>query len=408
MDSDDEEEATVAQAGESEGAQIQESGGERAGGQHGEEEARPTPEGERAEAQSGPKERETRSGGSKKKTRRRGGSALTPPPMTQGGASASTPDSPSHPAISTPPTVVRPQARPNWRGAGPLPGEKAVAAPGVPRGGEDGDPASKEAASKSMWDIQDMENWPDELKRCFEALSRGREWGGEEWEACVLQLLALERARGFAAKGLLSAPSGKKSPDKVPAWMRAYRRWENTAKITSAVGPRDVEELFAAHWWGWWAHAQPPARTDNETESLEWTSPGDMDVEAWKDVGKMVGRNGMLLYVGALLWWGEAVVAMAEDDEEELEGLLDEWREAVEDVRDVLEMAVKTVTDDVGPDVGPSGVKKTKSKSVRKPVARKARAPATSKAPAPTPAKTRKRKAAEIASTSAEKENEKP
>jgi hypothetical protein len=53
---------------------------------------------------------------------------------------------------------------------------------------------------------------------------------------------------------------------------------------------------------------------------------------------KRYGRNGMLLYVGGLFWWGEA----AKDDERASE-LLAEWHVAVEDVCAVLVEVVKPV-----------------------------------------------------------------
>ncbi|KAJ7899926.1 hypothetical protein B0H13DRAFT_2336684 [Mycena leptocephala] len=52
----------------------------------------------------------------------------------------------------------------------------------------------------------------------------------------------------------------------------------------------------------------------------------------------MPGRNGMLLYVGSLLWWGEAAVAA-----EDTESLLQDWRCTVEDVAAVLEVVCNTV-----------------------------------------------------------------
>ncbi|KAF8217862.1 hypothetical protein K438DRAFT_1747120 [Mycena galopus ATCC 62051] len=58
-----------------------------------------------------------------------------------------------------------------------------------------------------------------------------------------------------------------------------------------------------------------------------------MPLEDWEDVVQMTGKNGMLLYVGALLWWGDAVAA------QEDEGLVKEWQITVVDVASVLAVA---------------------------------------------------------------------
>ncbi|KAJ7712640.1 hypothetical protein B0H14DRAFT_3523809 [Mycena olivaceomarginata] len=67
----------------------------------------------------------------------------------------------------------------------------------------------------------------------------------------------------------------------------------------------------------------------------------------------MAGRNGLLLYVGALLWWGEAA------GEKEKEALLGEWKVAVLDVVGVLERAKEAVGERGEP---PSAVKKAPAK----------------------------------------------
>jgi hypothetical protein len=61
-------------------------------------------------------------------------------------------------------------------------------------------------------------------------------------------------------------------------------------------------------------------------------------IEDWEDLAKMVGCNGVLLYVGALLWWGEAAAG-----EENASILLAEWKVTVEDVAQVLVRAKEAV-----------------------------------------------------------------
>jgi hypothetical protein len=79
-----------------------------------------------------------------------------------------------------------------------------------------------------------------------------------------------------------------------------------------------------------------PQSQNEEDRSLKRTD--GIPSSEWAEVGKMAGRNGLLLYVGALLWWGEA--AAAADDTEEL---LVDWCCAVEDVAAVVELACKSV-----------------------------------------------------------------
>ncbi|KAJ7707029.1 hypothetical protein B0H14DRAFT_3525880 [Mycena olivaceomarginata] len=97
---------------------------------------------------------------------------------------------------------------------------------------------------------------------------------------------------------------------------------------------------FAQRWWKWWEIGQPAARMEDD----EWLAPEDVEDDKWEDMRKRFGRNGILLYVGGLFWWGEAAAA----DEEHASELLAEWRVAVEDVRQVLAEVVKGVCPSVG------------------------------------------------------------
>ncbi|KAJ7042746.1 hypothetical protein C8F04DRAFT_945059, partial [Mycena alexandri] len=117
-------------------------------------------------------------------------------------------------------------------------------------------------------------------------------------------------------------------PRCVAQWMRYTRKWEGKVELsTREVGPREVTGSFAAQWWALWGVVQPAGRTALPGGAL--TRPNLAGSE-WDGVGKMSGRNGMLLFVGCLLWWGEAV---AEADNVSLTA---DWRDAVSDVRWVL------------------------------------------------------------------------
>ncbi|KAJ7182651.1 hypothetical protein C8R43DRAFT_940774 [Mycena crocata] len=268
-----------------------------------------------------------------------------------------------------------------------------------------------------LWDMEETDGWSEELKLAWVGFARGKDWGGEEWDDCVQQLVAFERAWGFAAKGLLSAPSGKRSPDEVPAWMRARRKWDVSVELESEIGPRNSEESFAARWWSWWAELQPAARKIDEDD---WVAPGKLQVPSdWDDVAKTYGRNGLLLYVGGLLWWGEAAAAVAEEDEEEAETLLDEWRQAVKDVSEVLVEVVKRVgpiKKSMGPPISSAltemkGKRKTRGAVGKAPAAAKKSPPAPTKSAPAASVKSRKRKSASDSSADSpevDKENARP
>ncbi|KAJ7456315.1 hypothetical protein B0H11DRAFT_2244232 [Mycena galericulata] len=211
-------------------------------------------------------------------------------------------------------------------------------------------PAPGPHASSTLWDAEDTTGWTDELQHAFAALARGREWGGVEWAECTKLLIRLERSWGFPAKGMLSAPAGLddvERPIEVRLFMRAARKWGSKVELSSGVGPRSVDGSFARRWWIWWDRMQPEGR---KTEEGGWRAPGEVEGEQWDDLSKTHGRNGMLLYLGALLWWGEAAAA-----EEDSAALLVDWRLAVEDMTRVLEAALKR-------DLGPSDALKSKAK----------------------------------------------
>ncbi|KAJ6495715.1 hypothetical protein C8R47DRAFT_1213193 [Mycena vitilis] len=219
----------------------------------------------------------------------------------------------------------------------------------VRTGGEE-----EEGEAAAMWS-QDTRGWPEELRDIFGGCARGKVWGGVVWQECVTELIELERARGFRAKGLLLAPRTRATrPCEIEGFMKDGRKWDLPWPVTTEVGPRSEEATFAARWWVWWDLIQAKSRKAGQ-------SPETVPCAEWEDVGMMTGRNGLLLYVGALLWWGEAASASPNAE------LLVEWRVAVEDVRAVIASARKTVPEE-------NGKKKAKGKGVG-PVAKKTSAP---------------------------------
>ncbi|KAJ7794069.1 hypothetical protein B0H14DRAFT_3497393 [Mycena olivaceomarginata] len=172
------------------------------------------------------------------------------------------------------------------------------------------------------------EKWPDELANAVAGFARGQAWGGVKWETCVSRLLELERLHGFVEKGQLKAPAGKNErPEEVAEFMNLRQRWGNPFPLKSDIGPRDLEGTFAQRWWTWWKAGQPEARVAAD----EWQEAREMEESAWDEMRKRHGRNGILLYLGGLLWWGEAAAVEGAGSE-----LLKDWGLAVDNVCAVL------------------------------------------------------------------------
>jgi hypothetical protein len=64
----------------------------------------------------------------------------------------------------------------------------------------------KEEASR-FWEAEEDKDWPEELRKVFRGFKQGKGWGGEAWMCCVQELIALEQAGGFQAKGM-TVPQG--------------------------------------------------------------------------------------------------------------------------------------------------------------------------------------------------------
>jgi hypothetical protein len=216
---------------------------------------------------------------------------------------------------AAPPAVACPRPKPAWRRqvaavpvmeAAPNPPERLHVHVGDERDGEGG----SRVEGGTMWEKQDTERWPEELRKAFEGFARGKSWGGEKWENCVTELIALERAWAFPSKGLLAVPnSAEDRLGEVEKFMRYGCKWGSRMELSSEVGPCTVKESFTGRWWDWWALVQPEGCKSGDGEMQR---ADEVAREEWEKIGKMAGRNGVLLYVGALLWWGKAAAAAPE------------------------------------------------------------------------------------------------
>jgi hypothetical protein len=137
-----------------------------------------------------------------------------------------------------------------------------------------------------------------------------RDWGSG-WLACVQDFIEFQRGASFPDGGPSFPPATDVRPPEIAAWMKNRRPWKD-------VEIADVEE-FGRKWWAWWNSLQPSSRiSKNEDETLPPTV--DMD---WSKLQKP-GKNGFLLVMLSLVWWGKA--------SNRVEG----WSKAVADVSAVL------------------------------------------------------------------------
>ncbi|KAJ6449235.1 hypothetical protein C8R47DRAFT_1084772 [Mycena vitilis] len=226
------------------------------------------------------------------------------------------------PAAQAPhPPLVRPED--DASAHGPL--RENIARPGA-EGEESGD--------EVLWPDEDRGRWYPDLRGAVSAFGRLAAWGGDEWVECVRRLIVSERAWGFRAAGLLGAMKSRQGrPSEVSKFMTYARKWE-VEMDAEAVGPREREDSFAHGWWVWWELLQPKGRRDGEGGLL---AAADVDVAEWEVLAKSHGRNGFLLVVACLFWWGSAAA------EEGDAALREEWGIAVRDVSAVLGEIVKDV-----------------------------------------------------------------
>ncbi|KAJ7129819.1 hypothetical protein C8R43DRAFT_1134082 [Mycena crocata] len=213
-------------------------------------------------------------------------------------------------------------------------------------------PAAAEAEGEgTVWQAGEV-RWPQELKNALGGCGRFKAEGGGEWEECVAGVIALEKAWGFPEKGLLATPGGRDGrPSEVALFMKTRRKWEEANElekkggVRAAPGPRDVAGSMSQRFWAWWELFQPEGRFDEEGNLR---NAADVSEDAWDEVAKTHGRNGMLMVLGCLLWWGEAAAAS-----EDPSPLLEDWKLAVVDVTSVLTETLKGVgalVDRVGKD----------------------------------------------------------
>jgi len=143
-------------------------------------------------------------------------------------------------------------------------------------------------------------------------VANARDWGST-WSGCVREFIEFQRQFNFPDTGPAFPPATETRPPKIAAWMKNRRPWKDVDIVDT--------ELFGQQWWAWWLSLQPDSRKRHDEPTA------DMD---WAKVQKP-GKNGFLLIMLALVWWGAA---------SNREG---EWLKAVADVTDVLRCICEVV-----------------------------------------------------------------
>ncbi|KIM74212.1 hypothetical protein PILCRDRAFT_14653 [Piloderma croceum F 1598] len=143
-------------------------------------------------------------------------------------------------------------------------------------------------------------------------VANARDWGST-WSGCVREFIEFQRRFNFPDTGPAFPPATETRPPEIAAWMKNRRPWKDVDIVDT--------ELFGRQWWAWWLSLQPDSRKRHDEPTA------DMD---WAKVQKP-GKNGFLLIMLALVWWGAA---------SNREG---EWLKAVADITDVLRCICKVV-----------------------------------------------------------------
>jgi hypothetical protein len=136
-------------------------------------------------------------------------------------------------------------------------------------------------------------------------VSKARDWGNA-WLECVREFIEFQKQFDFPDTGLSFLSATKTRPPKISIWMKNRHPWKDVDVVDTG--------LFRQQWWAWWLLLHPDSWKPNDEPTT------DMD---WVKVQKP-GKNGFLLIMLALVWWG---AASSRDGE---------WLRAVADVKGVL------------------------------------------------------------------------
>ncbi|KAJ7165444.1 hypothetical protein C8R43DRAFT_946136 [Mycena crocata] len=198
-----------------------------------------------------------------------------------------------------------------------------------PVGDESGEDAEATLLRKkidAIWQRDDRAEWSYEINRAHVGFERGKQWGGIEWARCVSEFYNFEDAMGWKDEG--GKTSTENRPGVFVAWFARQRQWWSPMDI-GKVGSVGAEGTYADGWWRWWRGMQPAERV---WEDGELSCPPDAD---WTELRKLHGKNGFVVILAALLWWGDVV---GKDDARSKDPIqFFQWERAVMDVTWVLD-----------------------------------------------------------------------
>ncbi|KAF7357239.1 hypothetical protein MSAN_01318900 [Mycena sanguinolenta] len=173
------------------------------------------------------------------------------------------------------------------------------------------------------WQRSDRRRWTPELANAHVAFERGRTWG-LEWAVGVRAYFDFEAACGYVDNGARIRQDTR--PRQVNAWLTMGRKWRLPPSLGTDLGTRDTAESWVCSWWKWWTSLQPKERLASD---VDLSRP---ELADWSEMAQLHGKNGLLLVMATLMWWGE----VSQDDLT----ARSRWLEAVDDVTWVLQQVL--------------------------------------------------------------------
>ncbi|KAJ6447891.1 hypothetical protein C8R45DRAFT_1135642 [Mycena sanguinolenta] len=191
---------------------------------------------------------------------------------------------------------------------------------GMDGGTGNGDVERLQGKIDVLWSRSDGKNWTKELKKAHVGLERGRTWG-IKWAQCVAAFFDFEAAHGYSEVNVQTDTTSR--PKLIAEWLTRGRDWDRWMVIGFVAD-------WVPSWWAWWVSLQPKERVYADGEL---SRPDTVD---WSTLAHLHGKNGLLMVMASLLWWGDHYAdGMYPADRVD-------WLKAVEDVTWTLQELEKS------------------------------------------------------------------